>query len=111
MESENELKARTEAAYREVNEVIARAAAQFEAEEADFVCECGDPHCAHRVTAQLDEYERVRADSTQFLLAVGHDDPEVERVVARGSGYRIVEKLGASVQRIVRGLDPRAAES
>lgn len=101
--------ARTESAYREVNEAIAKTAARFQADEADFVCECSDPECAHRVTAGLEDYERVREEATQFLLAPGHETPTVERVVERAPGFQIVQKFGATVERIVRGLDPRTA--
>lgn len=106
----NEAKiAQTESAFREVNEAIAQTAARFESDEADFVCECADPHCAHRVPADLDTYEEVRADATHFLLAPGHSEPRVERVIDRDDDYEIVEKFGAKVTQIVRRLNPRAA--
>jgi hypothetical protein len=99
--------ARTESAFREVNEAIARTAERFSADEADFVCECADPGCADRVTAELDEYEEVRAEPTHFLLAPGHDEPKAERVVRRTSAFDVVEKIGL-VGRIARRLNPRA---
>ena len=101
--------AQTEAAFREVNEAIAHTALRFESDEADFVCECADPSCAHRVTTDLDTYETVRADATHFLLAPGHSEPRVERVIAADPGYEIVEKFGATVSRFVRRLNPRTA--
>jgi hypothetical protein len=101
--------AQTEAIFREVNEAIAKTAESFAADEADFVCECADPDCAHRVTASLDAYERVRADGTHFILVPGHDEPSVERVIHRGNGYDIVEKLGSVLGRNVRRLNPRRA--
>jgi hypothetical protein len=101
--------ARTESAFREVNEAIAFTAARFDAEETDFVCECADPECADRLTAELDEYEEVRSDPTRFLLAPGHDEPRIERVVERTSDYHVVEKFGEVVTPIVEQLDPRAA--
>lgn len=99
--------ARTESAFREVNEAIAKTAARFDGSEADFVCECADPGCAHRVTADLDAYEEIRADPTHFLVALGHEVPEIERVVARRGGYEVVEKVGRTVARIVSALNPR----
>jgi hypothetical protein len=101
--------ARIEAIFREVNEAIARTAASFEAREADFVCECADPDCAHRVTASLEAYETVRSDGTHFLLLPGHDEPSVERVIARAPGYWIVEKFSEVLSRNVRRLNPRRA--
>ena len=100
--------ARTESAFREVNEAIAQTAARFDADEADFVCECADPDCAHRVTAELDDYDLIREDATHFLIAPGHDVPTIERVVQRRGDYEVVEKFGAKVAEIVRALNPRA---
>jgi hypothetical protein len=99
--------ARTEAAFREVNEAIAATARRFEADEAEFLCECADPSCADRVTADLADYERVRDDATHFLLAPGHEEPQLERIVERRAGYEVVEKFNRTVVRIVRRLDPR----
>ena len=100
--------ARTESAFREVNEAIAKTAVRFDADEVDFVCECADPECVHRVTAAIEEYEDVRADATHFLLAPGHHEPEVERVVERTVDYEVVEKFTTTVARIARRLNPRA---
>jgi hypothetical protein len=101
--------ARTESAFREVNEAIAETAVRFDAEEADFICECADPQCADRVSAELDEYEDVRSDGTHFLLAPGHLEPAVERVVEHGDGFDVVEKVAPMMARIVRRLNPRTA--
>jgi hypothetical protein len=101
--------ARTESAFREVNEAIAKTAVRFEAEEAEFVCECADPECAHRVTAELDDYEEVREKPTRFILAPGHDEPEIERVVDSEGEYVVVEKFGETIRRIVRRLNPRTS--
>ena len=101
--------ARTEAIFREVNEAIAKTAEGFEAREADFVCECADPDCAHRVTASLESYEQVRSDGTHFLLVPGHDEPTVERVIRRTSAYWVVEKFTEALSHNVRRLNPRRA--
>ncbi|MFL5962614.1 MAG: hypothetical protein ACJ757_06950 [Gaiellaceae bacterium] len=101
--------ARTEAAFREVNEAIAGTAVRFDSEEADFICECADPHCAHRVTAELEDYEEVRSEATRFLLAPGHHEPKVERIVERHDEFDVVEKAVPLMRRIVRRLNPRAA--
>ena len=106
---DQERMARTEAAFREVNEAIAETAARFDADEADFICECADPQCAHRVTAELEQYEEVRSDGTHFLLAPGHHEPEVEKLVEETEELEIVEKITPLMRRIVRRLNPRAA--
>lgn len=101
--------ARTEAAFREVNEAIAETAKRFESDGADFICECADPQCAHRVSADLEQYEEVRSEGTHFLLAPGHHEPKVEQVVERAEEFDIVEKVAPEMARIVRQLNPRAA--
>lgn len=47
---------------------------------------------------RLDEYERIRAHPTWFLLAAGHEDDESprERVIVAATSYAIVEKTGAA---------------
>ena len=75
--------ARTEALFRDVNERIAESAERFEADTTEFVCECADANCTHRVEATLEEYEDVRADGATFMLAPGHVHEDIERVVER----------------------------
>jgi len=67
--NEHERRATTEALFRDVNERIAESAEGFDGDRTEFVCECADPNCTHRVPASLTEYEEVRAEPTTFLLA------------------------------------------
>ena len=101
--------ARAESLFRELNERIAESAERFESTEAEFVCECGDTACTHRVEASLETYERVREHGTRFLLAPGHCDERVERVVGERSQYEVVEKVSRAVAATVQRLDPRAS--
>jgi hypothetical protein len=43
------------------------------------------------------------------MLAPGHEELEIERVVEQTDEYNVVEKFGPVVTPIVRQLDPRAA--
>ena len=106
---DQERMARTESAFREVNEAIAETATRFEADEAEFICECADPQCAERVTADLEDYEGVRAEGAQFLLAPDHHEPTVEQVVERTGDFEVVKKVTPIMARIARRLNPRAA--
>jgi hypothetical protein len=105
--SENERRALNEALFRDVNERIAESADGFDGDRIEFVCECSDPTCTERVPATRGEYEGVRAQPTTFLLAPGHDEPDIERVVSERSRFDVVEKVHAAVRRTVIGLDPR----
>lgn len=109
--NEHERRATTEALFRDVNERIAESAAQFDAEETDFVCECADVSCTHRLTASLAEYEDVREDPTTFLLVPGHEQRDIERVVWDRGRFRVVEKFQEVVRRTVIRLNPRPAPS
>jgi hypothetical protein len=101
--------ARTEAIFREVNEAIAKTAESFGGDEAEFVCECADPDCAHRLKASLDDYELVRADGTHFMLVPGHEEPSVERIVKRSRDFHVVEKFSDVLSHSVRRFNPRRA--
>ncbi len=105
--SEGEKIARTESVFREVNERIAESAERFDADETEFVCECADPSCTHRVEATLDEYERVREDGATFLLVNGHEDERVEAVVRADGDRAVVLKQHPLVAPLTRKLDPR----
>jgi hypothetical protein len=100
-------RARTEALFRDVNERIAESAHRFDASSTQFVCECADASCTHRLEATLDEYEEVRADGATFMLAAGHEHRDIERVVDVRPRYNIVEKVQSTVRETVTRLDPR----
>lgn len=106
--NDHERRALNEALFRDVNERIAESAERFDADRTEFVCECSDPNCTARVTVTLAEYEEVRAQPTKFLLVPGHEQSDIEEVVADRGRFRIVEKIQAAVRRTVIRLDPRA---
>ena len=106
-----ERKARTESAFREVNERIAENAQRFDAGSTEFICECGDPQCTERVEATIDEYEEVRADGARFLLAPGHGDGSVEELVETRGEFMIVEKVQSAARAVAEQLNPRPAET
>ena len=102
-----------EAMFREVNERVEEVNQAFGSitGEFDIFCECGDVNCAERLTVPTSEYERVRSDSKQFLLKVGHEDPLVERVIENHDSYVIVEKEGVEVEKVAEETDPRRNDS
>jgi hypothetical protein len=100
-------RARTELLFRDVNERIAESAQRFDADRTDFVCECSDPNCTHRLEATLDQYEDVRADGATFMTVPGHEDADIEQVVARRGRFQVVEKMQRVVRDTVERLNPR----
>jgi len=85
--------AANEAVFREVNEGIARG--QWPGEQTapvGFRCECARLGCNRVIELTLPEYQAVRANPRQFVIASRHEFPGAERVVQRASGYSVVEK-------------------
>jgi hypothetical protein len=99
--------ARTESVFRHVNERIAEASDQLGTEETVFVCECADPDCHSRLHVPRQQYEEVRTESTHFIVAEGHEEPEYERIVEKRGGYAVVEKFRRRLAALVRRSDPR----
>jgi len=108
--SREERLAQNEDFFRSVNERIRDLADQHGSDphQYEFLCECSDPGCVERVTLSLDEYEAVRADATRFVLAEGHSDSSIEKVVEAAPDHVVVEKVGVAGE-VARALDPRAA--
>jgi tRNA(Phe) wybutosine-synthesizing methylase Tyw3 len=84
-----------ETAFRRANERIESVAHGFSlvTERADFLCECATASCTERISLTLAEYEHVRSSSTWFVVAHGHEVPDIERLVEERATYAIVEKL------------------
>lgn len=93
-----------EANGRRVNEAIERG--RRERGSAAFVCECGRIGCSTTIGLTLDEYEHVRTAFDRFVVASGHETPDVEEVVERHDGYVIVAKRGTGAE-IAEDTDPR----
>lgn len=85
---------RNEELFREVNVHIA----DLEQDVGDYpellplICECAQTGCAFPIEVDPITFERVREDPQLFLVALGHEQPDVETVVERRKGYLIVEK-------------------
>ena len=100
--------ARTQSLFREVNERIERLAGEGapDAEAIHFLCECANRDCVAPILLTIHEYEEIRRIPTHFPVLVGHDDPEIERVVEENDRYAVVEKYGDGGGVAVK-LDPR----
>jgi hypothetical protein len=100
--------AKNESFFRQVNERIKDVANGVSDEDSfEFLCECSDPSCTARISLKLADYEWVRANPARFVLAPGHNAPQVEHVVEREDEHVVVEKHGVAGQ-VAAKLDPRA---
>jgi hypothetical protein len=73
----------------------------------DIVCECAEISCVERIVITPAEYEEVRREPTHFAIVPGHEIPDIERIVARRTGYHIVEKRTGGAAEIAEATDPR----
>jgi len=112
--------ARNEALIRQVNERIEQL--DKAAEEAslapdaalfEFLCECGgddgDFSCVEHVQMTIEEYEQVRSQDDRFAVYPGHEQEELEWVVARNERFLVVDKRPVAEPFVED--DPRAAPS
>jgi hypothetical protein len=76
----------------EVTERFGSGEARPEDEEADFLCECGTEDCIESVRMGVREYGELRREQNHFVVFPGHEDPEMEDVVATSSRYTVVRK-------------------
>lgn len=107
-EAREERLAKNEATFRLLNENILSIASTLGGEAPfEFICECATSGCFERLSLTLKEYERVREDGAHFLLAPGHEDIEVEQVIAHRGAFVVVEKDGIAGL-VAHHEDPRA---
>jgi hypothetical protein len=107
-EDRQERLAKNESLFRALNENISGLASKLGGETPfEFICECSTSGCFERLSLTLAEYERVRQDGTHFLLADGHEDIEIEQVIAHHEGFVVVEKDGVAGL-VASDDDPRA---
>jgi hypothetical protein len=79
--------------FANANERIRMTAESYDfGEPVPFLCECSEVTCVESIRLSLATYREARAGAGAFIVLPGHEDPEVERVVARGNGYLVVEK-------------------
>ena len=95
MEGEKQRRAAAdESTIRDVNEGIERGLWPGDEDTpVGFRCECARLGCNRLVELTVREYEEVRSHPRRFVMVPGHEQSDVETVVATRPGYVIVEKL------------------
>jgi hypothetical protein len=98
-ENEAQRIAENEVVLREVNERIAEKTLDLavrgfagEDETSEYLCACGRPDCDASLKLTLAQVDAAHALADQFIVASGHDQPEIEDVVASYDGYAVVRK-------------------
>jgi hypothetical protein len=109
VDSREERLAKNEVLFREINERIEEAAAPHGRRDGhvfEFFCECSNADCTLLLPMTLASYEAVRSNPEAFVIAPGHDLPEIETVIARHPAYQVVRK-GGEAAALARDTDPR----
>ena len=98
-----------EAIFRQVNEQIKSLGDELGVDDGKItvICECGDAGCTDRIELPPAEYERVRGDSLLYVIAPGHEFPEIESIVDREDGYDVVRKQAPEAVEVAEETDPR----
>src|SRR5262245_22830618 len=91
--------AANEVVLREVNDRIAEKTSDLEArgladrdEPSEYLCSCGRADCDESIELTLEQFEAAHAQEDRFVVAPGHDNPEIEDVVEQYETYSIVRK-------------------
>lgn len=98
-----------EGIFRTVNERIQAVNDSFATVTDTFevVCECSDAGCVTQISITKAAYEHVRADPELFIVASGHEQPEVEHMVEERAAYDVVRKRPGLPEQVAKGTDPR----
>lgn len=88
-----------EVIFRRVNESVKdfiKADDDFSSQAArPFYCECSRPDCVKRIKLSPRQYEQVHANKRLFITRLGHEFPEIEKVVSKKEDFQVVEKHDA----------------
>jgi hypothetical protein len=101
--------AENETIFRSVNEQIEHLAVPqgSDSHVFEFLCECSNLDCTLRIPLTLSEYEAIRADPTVFVVALGHELPEIESIIRTEATHQVVKKHGAAAE-LATARDPRS---
>jgi hypothetical protein len=72
-----------------------------------YLCECSDLRCSAPIRLTRTEYEGIREDATRFALALNHENPEIDTVIAENDRFATIEKSFGEASRIARASNPR----
>jgi hypothetical protein len=72
-----------------------------------YLCECSDDRCTEPIRLTRAEYEATRAEPIRFAIALHHENPEIDVVVAENERFATIEKVAGKAARIARARNPR----
>lgn len=72
-----------------------------------YVCECSDGECIATIDLTHGEYEDVRAHATRFAIALDHESPDLDVVIAEHARFAVIRKISGLPARLAIASDPR----
>lgn len=75
-----------------------------------YVCECSDGDCIATIDLTHAEYEDVRAHATRFAIALDHESPDLDVVIAEHARFAVIRKIPGLPTRLAIASDPRRSE-
>ncbi len=57
-----------------------------------MVCECSNPNCFERIELTVAQRKEIRKDPLVFVIAPGHQDNQIEKVIDQHKYYALVKK-------------------
>ena len=57
-----------------------------------FYCECSNPECIERIEISTEVYSKIHKNRRHFITMVGHESPEVEKILEKSTHFQVVEK-------------------
>lgn len=103
-----EIETTSQTVFREMNEWIIEGLTSLDGDGTHvLLCECSDAICTRPIAMTNSEYEAVRTEPTRFAIALDHENPELDNVVAENVRFATIEKFYGPAVRIARSTDPR----
>ena len=101
MDARDERASQNEVMFRAVNREIEQVSEQSgdgPHDRLEVICECGRKSCSETLDLTKDEYDEAHRERDRFVVALGHEDEQIEHVVKRTERYLVVDKFGEAEQ-------------
>ena len=105
-----EQESRNETVFREMNEWTEAANDErlgIERTIDIYLCECSNRRCSDPIQLTRNEYEEGRSGPVAFAIALNHENPEIDLVIAEYERFAVVEKFYGIAARVARETNPR----
>jgi hypothetical protein len=64
----------------------------------NFKCECSDENCDKRIPVKLSIYKKIHKNRNAFIIKLGHQVKDIEKVILSEENYSVVEKNNSTAE-------------